>query len=438
MGDLSSLDTLEGVIQGWDICKTGSLTGAAKLLRARHVSVALLILNSEDRAVPEIDAFLREHGHVQWVAVCQPLVLQHERYRQLVAEHCCDFHTWPVDGQRLRHTLGHAHGLATLHRAPRPVPAVSARLVGRAPATRRLLDQTARVAPVRAPVLIWGESGTGKELVAQAVHEQSPYADGPFVPINCAAIAPGLVQSELFGYEKGAFTGANQSHPGLLESANGGTIFLDEIGDLPLGMQANLLRFLQEKSLMRVGGTRAVPVDARVIAASHVDLEKAVANGSFRQDLYYRLNVLTISVPPLRERKEDLEMLAAHFFERYAAERSPRLQGYSSAAHGAMRQHDWPGNVRELINRIRRALVMAEGRLVQPSDLGLAEASNGSAGCVPLDGVRVRAERQAIEVGLRNGKSVTRVAEELGISRMTLYRLMAKHGIDVPSRSRAK
>ena len=438
MGDLSPFDTVEGVIHGWDICKTSSLTGAAQLLRTRHVSVALLMLNCESRAVPEIDAFLREHGQVQWVAVCHPVVLEQERYRQLVSEHCCDFHTWPVDGPRLQHTLGHAHGLAALQRAPRTPPTVSKRLVGRAPATWRLLDQTARVAPVRAPVLIWGESGTGKELVAQAVHEQSPYADGPFVAINCGAIAPGLVQSELFGYERGAFTGASQCRAGLLESANGGTIFLDEIGDLPLGMQANLLRFLQEKSLLRVGGTRPVPVDARVIAASHVDLEAAVACGAFRQDLYYRLNVLTIMVPPLRERKEDLELLAAYFFERYAAERSPRLQGYSGAAHAAMRQHNWPGNVRELINRVRRALVMAEGRLVQPADLGLAEPCDGPADCVPLGGVRVRAERQAIEVSLRNGKSVTRVAEELGVSRMTLYRLMAKHGIDVPSRSRAK
>jgi DNA-binding NtrC family response regulator len=286
-------------------------------------------------------------------------------------------------------------------------------------------------------VLIWGESGTGKELVAQAIHARSGAAGGPFVAVNCAAIAPSLAQSELFGYVRGAFTGAVQDRRGLLESANGGTIFLDEIGDLPLELQASLLRFLQEKCVLRVGGTRSVPVNARVIAASHVDLEAAVARGAFRQDLYYRLNVLSLRVPSLRERKDDLPLLAGHFFAQFAAERAPRLRGYSGAALAALRRYHWPGNVRELINRIRRALIMAEGRLIQPADLGL-DGEAAQDGCEPLGGVRVRAERQAIEVGLGLGKSMTQVAEDLGVSRMTLYRLMAKHGISHPARAGGK
>ncbi|WP_228896238.1 sigma-54 dependent transcriptional regulator [Pseudoduganella aquatica] len=457
---------LDGLLPGWELCLAASLRDAARQLRSRSLSVGLLLLEYEPAgpgaavaaiaaataaALAELDAFLRQHHWLHWIAVCHRPLLQHEAGRKLVGEHCCDFHTWPLDSARLRHTLGHALGLAALRAVPFPplpqrggsgnheaaVGQTAGQLVGHTPAMRRLHGQIARVAPADAAVLIWGESGTGKELVAQAIHARSAAAAGPFVAVNCAAIAPGLAQSELFGHMRGAFTGAAQDRRGLLESADGGTIFLDEIGDLPLELQANLLRFLQEKSVLRVGANRSVPVNARVIAASHVDLEAAVARGAFRQDLYYRLNVLSLVVPALRERKDDLPLLADHFFERYAAERAPRLRGYSGAALAALRGHDWPGNVRELINRIRRALIMAEGRLIQPEDLGLAGTAAPD-GCEPLGGARVRAERQAIEGGLVQGKSMTQVAEELGVSRMTLYRLMAKHGISNPARARSK
>jgi DNA-binding NtrC family response regulator len=463
---------LDGLLPGWELCLAASLRDAARQLRLRPLSVGLLLLEYEPAgpgaavaalaaataaALAELDAFLRQHHWLHWIAVCHRPLLQHEAGRQLVGEHCCDFHTWPLDSARLRHTLGHALGLAALRAVPfPPLPQRGAagingaavgreaaagqttgQLVGHTPAMRRLHGQIARVAPADAAVLIWGESGTGKELVAHAIHARSAAAAGPFVAVNCAAIAPSLAQSELFGHMRGAFTGAAQDRRGLLESADGGTIFLDEIGDLPLELQANLLRFLQEKSVLRVGANRSVPVNARVIAASHVDLEAAVARGAFRQDLYYRLNVLSLAVPALRERKDDLPLLADHFFERYAAERAPRIRGYSGAALAALRRHDWPGNVRELINRIRRALIMAEGRLIQPEDLGLAGAAAPD-GCEPLGGARVCAERQAIEGGLVQGKSMTQVAEELGVSRMTLYRLMAKHGISNPARVRGK
>jgi DNA-binding NtrC family response regulator len=302
------------------------------------------------------------------------------------------------------------------------------------------------MAAVDAPVLIWGESGTGKELVAHAVHRHSARAGAPFVPINCAGLSPTLVQSELFGYERGAFTGAAREKCGLIESAQGGSVFLDEIGDLPMEMQAMMLRFLQEGTLYRVGGTQPRVVDVRIIAASHVNLEQAVARGAFRQDLFFRLNVLMLEVPALRQRKEDLPQLAQHFFDRYAAERAPQLRGYSRAAVAAMQAHDWPGNVRELINRVRRALVMAEGRLIGAADLGQpavgtapmasvefngAPASPVASAPVPRrGGARVGVERHAIEAALRGGKSVTQLAFELGVSRMTLYRQMAKHGID--------
>jgi DNA-binding NtrC family response regulator len=246
--------------------------------------------------------------------------------------------------------------------------------------------------------------------------------------VNCGAIPSTLIQSELFGHEKGAFTGADREKRGLIEAASGGTLFLDEIGDLPRELQINLLRFLQEGTISRVGSIRTIRVDARVIAATHVDLERAVANGSFREDLFYRLNVLSLRVPPLRERNEDIETLAEHFFDKFAAEKSPRLKGFSDRAFAAMRAHTWPGNVRELINRIRRAMVMAQGRLITPADLGL-EKSVG-APQEALEEARTRAEQNAIATSLkRAGKNVTLAAKHLGVSRMTLYRLMAKHGM---------
>jgi DNA-binding NtrC family response regulator len=419
-------------LKGWEICTAVGLHDAGRLMRDRCFKVGLLLLDSLEADLQGFDAFLRQNCSMRWIALCRSELLQKNVYRQLLHEHCFDFHTWPLDGARLNHTVGHAYGVASLG-APVPVHNGAdinrMSLTGNTPAIHCLRQRISRVAAVSAPVLIWGESGTGKELVARAVHDHSNRAGHPFVPINCAALAPSLVQSELFGYERGAFTGAMREKCGLIESADGGSVFLDEIGDLPMEMQAMMLRFLQEGTIHRVGATRPRHVDSRVIAATHVNLEQAVARRAFREDLFYRLNVLTLEVPPLRERKEDLPVLAQHFFQAYAGERAPQLRGFSRGALAAMREHDWPGNVRELVNRTRRALVMAEGREIEAADLDLAPAA-GITQAQPLYGTRTRAERQAIEAALCDGKSVTQVAIELGVSRMTLYRLMAKHGID--------
>jgi DNA-binding NtrC family response regulator len=249
------------------------------------------------------------------------------------------------------------------------------------------------------------------------------------VVVNCAAIPATLIQSELFGHEKGAFTGAVRQSLGLIESANGGTLFLDEIGDLPLDMQTNLLRFLQESTIDRVGSMKSIRVDVRVIAATNVNLEAAIETGAFRKDLFYRLNVLPLAVPPLRERQSEIETLAQHFYEKFGHDRSAKLKGFSRSAMMAMAAHPWPGNVRELINCIRRAVVLAEGKLITPADLGLA-SNNEPPARAPLDEARMKAERVAISQSLHNaGKNVSHAARMLRISRMTLYRLMAKHGI---------
>jgi DNA-binding NtrC family response regulator len=419
----------------WELCRATTLAEARRHLKAKQYGAGLLLVRAED-GCDSLHAFLLEHWTPRWMAVLPPAALAQPAWRQLVRDHCDDYHTWPPDPQRLRHALGHALGMAALRDdAGAAVARDDATLTGDSAAITRLRRQIAKVAAASAPVLIWGESGSGKELAAQSVHAHSARRKGPFVPINCGAIPPALIQSELFGHERGAFTGAARDKRGLIETAQGGSVFLDEIGDLPMELQANLLRFLQEQTIYRVGGTRSIAVDARVIAASHVNLAQAVQRGAFREDLYYRLNVLALDVPPLRERRDDLMPLALHFFHTFSSERAPRVRGFSSRAAQAIREYDWPGNVRELVNRVRRAMVMAEGRLILPQDLGLAAAAPVAAPML-LDAVRIRAERDAIDASLlRAGRNMTLAARDLGVSRMTLYRLLAKHGIAAPSRA---
>ena len=418
---------------GWAITMASDLNAAHRLMKEHPFRVGLLVPGKvNDTACTELDLFLRSHGAAEWVGVFEPAFLETPGCRELIVDHLFDHHTLPIHAERLVMTVGHAEGHAVLRQTTQPSESRQRdeSIVGNSAATTALLRQIRRLAKVDAPVLICGESGSGKELAAQAIHRQSSRANGPFVPVNCGAIQATLIQSELFGHVKGAFTGATTEVRGLIEAANGGTIFLDEIGDVSLDLQINLLRFLQEKSINRVGSTRTIHVDARVIAATHVDLDKAVAAGAFREDLFYRLNVLPLAVPSLRERATDIGLLAEHFFERFAKDKAPQLKGFSRRAMGALSAHSWPGNVRELINRVMRAAVMAEGRLITPQDLGLQERDESCSWDV-LEEARMRAEHGAISTSLEHsGKNVTVAAKQLGVSRMTLYRLMAKHRID--------
>lgn len=421
-----------GELRGWDVCTVESIGAAHKVLAQQHYPVGLLLDSDGSFEHDDTERFLQRHHHIRWIGVFNADLLHRPQLRQAIANHLFDFHTRPVDTVRLHHSLGHAHGMAMLARCtpPHKRSAGARHIDGQSTAIRRLRAHIDKIAAVDAPVLIAGESGSGKELAAQEIHAQSPRASGPFIAINCAAIPPSLIHSELFGYERGAFTGAAKDKPGLIEAASGGSIFLDEIGDLPLDLQASLLRFLQERTIYRVGGTRTVTVDARVIAATHVDLPKAVAEGRFREDLYYRLSVFPIRVPPLRERKDDLPMLTDIIFNKYADEKSPQLKGISKQALRAMAQHDWPGNIRELINRLRRAMVLAESRLIMPEDLELAPQDDAIILRDGLDNSRGSAERTAIWNSLAKcGNNISQAARDLGVSRMTLYRLMAKHSI---------
>jgi len=344
-----------------------------------------------------------------------------------------DYFCKPIQAEELKVVLRRALYLQRIEQENRDMQRRTTRrgfedMLGTSPSMDAVFVAVRKVAVTDAPVLVIGESGTGKELVARAVHRLGARSKGPFVAINCGAIPENLLESELFGHEKGAFTGAHVQRKGRIETAHGGTLFLDEIGDLPLPLQVKLLRFLQERKIERVGGRQEIPVDVRVVAATNADLRQAMHEGRFREDLYYRIGVVVIAVPPLRDRGDDVLVLAAAFLQQYAAEIHKRTSGFSREALAALQAHTWPGNVRELENRVKRAVVMAETPRILPADLELdgVVPSEGR----PLRDVRAELERETVQRALAKHKgNVTRTAAELGVSRPTLYGLIEKLGI---------
>ena len=308
-------------------------------------------------------------------------------------------------------------------------------IIGASPAMQEVFQTIRQVAPTRATVLIQGESGTGKELVARALHQCSPRAQGPFVPVHCAALAPTLLESELFGHEKGAFTGAVERRRGRFELADGGTLFLDEVGEIDPALQVKILRVLEERKFERVGGTETVEVDVRLVAATNRDLKKRVEEGVFREDLFYRLYVVSLTLPPLRARDGDIVLLAQHYLKALAAENGKALKGLTPEAMDALTAYAWPGNVRELRNVIERMVVLSHGDRLGVRDLPAnlrAAAGHGGAGARPGTALR-DAERQLIEEALRRHKGHrTRAARDLGISRRTLHRKLNEFGLRTP------
>ncbi|KQN48585.1 Fis family transcriptional regulator [Pseudomonas sp. Leaf48] len=411
---------------GWDV-DSCSLENAAD----RSCDVGLIRLQPYHLERPDAVKELISRSGTEWIAVLNQEVLRLQNVGDFVCEWFFDFHTLPFDVARVQVTLGRAYGMARLRgQGTVHVDQPEHELLGDSKPIRELRKLLSKLAPTESPVLIRGESGTGKELVARTLHRQSQRHSKPFVAINCGAIPEHLIQSELFGHEKGAFTGAHQRKVGRIEAAHGGTLFLDEIGDLPLELQANLLRFLQDKHIERVGGSQPIPVDVRVLAATHVDLESAIQKRRFREDLYYRLNVLQVVTAPLRERHGDLLVLANHFSHFYSHETGRRPRSFSEDALIAMGKHDWPGNVRELANRVRRGLVLAEGRQIEARDLGLISQQAITAPMGTLEDYKTRAERQALcDVLSRHSDNLSVAAKVLGVSRPTFYRLLHKHQI---------
>ncbi len=419
----------------WQVFSTPDPLHASELLSRNNISVGLVHFSKElleDKARP-ISNLLAETSGVRWVGLVEPAVLAETQTRRLIADYLYDYHTLPADPNHLSGTLGHAYGMACM------APAVSSaaengvngyQMVAFSPAMQLVTRTINKIASAEAPAILTGESGTGKELAALAIHKHSSRAQGPFIAVNCGALAEGLIQTELFGHEKGAFTGAHRDRIGRIESAHEGTIFLDEIGDLSLDLQVNLLRFLQEGTIERVGQAKSISVDVRVIAATYIDLQKAVEEGRFREDLYYRLNVLRLELPPLRERNGDVEMLANHYFRIFSKERAKCIHGFNSTALQALDMYTWPGNIRELINRVRRGVVMCERSLITAADLGLEQFQENTCCIRSLAQVRAESEKLAVDEALQHCKhNVSKTARVLGISRLTLYRLIEKYNL---------
>ena len=352
-----------------------------------------------------------------------------------VAEGAYDFYQKPVDIEALGLMIGRAIHMAKLEHENRRLALEATRrspidgIVASDEAMLRVCRAVEKVAPVDITVLLRGESGTGKELLARALHGLSGRSGNRFVAINCAAIPENLLESELFGFERGAFTGAHKTTVGKVELASGGTLFLDEIGDMPAALQAKLLRFLQERRIERIGGREEIPVDVRVVCATNQDLKQLIAGQAFREDLYYRISEVTLRVPPLRERTGGIMVLAQLFLRRYASEYGKNLRGLSADAITAIEAFDWPGNVRELESRIKAAVIMAEGPMLTAADLGL-ETTPGEIGPTTLRDARGEAERRVIREALAiTDGNISAAADRLGVSRPTLYDLMQRHGI---------
>ena len=355
-----------------------------------------------------------------------------------VASGAVDFCSKPIDLKVLRVVLDRSFKLHALQEAGRQFRLHSDQcdslcgMIGVAPVMQNLFAMIRKISANDYPVLISGESGTGKEMVAHAIHELGPRCANPMVIVNCGAIPENLLESELFGHERGAFTGAVAKKPGKLEVGNKGTIFLDEISELPLAMQVKILRCLQEGTIERVGGNQTLSLDIRIIAATNTDLKKAVDEGVFREDLYHRLNVVPIELPSLRERPEDIMVLAQHFLRKEAGSLKIGRVAFSPAAISALSSHDWPGNVREVQNRIRRALAIFSGPTITPEDLGLDACPPDSAGekLLTLQAARDRGELHCVKQALLlTGNNIAQAAKLLKTSRPTLHDLIKKHGI---------
>ncbi len=409
---------------------------ADAVLRTREVTTAVVNLGGSHDAgwIEELRNLAKRQQSIQWLALIASEYLERTSVARLIVDVFHDYLLLPIDVPALAATILRGHRMSELRgkvSAKRGEHIDVDGMVGSSPAMRDLVAAVGKVAASTASVLITGESGTGKELVARAVHRNSRFSKGPFVAINCAAIPVALIESELFGHEQGAFTGAYRRKMGLIETAIGGTVFLDEISELNFSAQATLLRFLQERVIRRVGGGLSIPVETRVIAATNANIHEAVKAGRFREDLFFRLAVLRIKIPPLRERDGDAECLADYYLRIFAREEGRSGVNLSEEAVSAIATYSWPGNVRELINRVRRAVVMTSDGEIRASDLGLT-VENIVPFAPGLDGIRGSAEAAGIRWALtQSDYNWSKAATLLRVSRSTLYRLADRRGVSL-------
>ncbi len=427
----------------YDVVVAGDRPTAIDMLRAEEPDVVTLDLGLP----PDPDGVSEGFATLSEILALKPdtkiiVASGHgarESAMRAIASGAYDFYQKPVDidelGMIVRRAF-HLHAIEADNRRLCSLPTDDARVLGgmitAAPEMLKVARTIERVANADVSVMLLGASGTGKELLARGVHQASSRKHGAFVAINCGAIPENLLEAELFGHEKGAFTGAVKTTEGKIELAQGGTLFLDEVGDIPLPLQVKLLRFLQERVIERIGGRKSIPVDTRIVCATHRNLEEMIAEGSFREDLYYRLAEIVVRIPMLAERPGDAVLLAKHFLKSFAATMNPAVKGLSPDALSAIDRWTWPGNVRELENRMKRAVIMADGKLVTASDLDLEGGDAEDGDQINLKAVRDGADRKAIRRAIaRTEGNISNAAKLLGISRPTLYDLIKQHGLRV-------
>jgi len=422
----------------YDVLLAEDRQSASVILKAERPAVITLDLGlpPQPAGVEEgfavLDEIINEHGQAKVIIITGRG--EKENALRAVDKGAYDFFYKPIQLDELKVVLRRAFYLYQLEQEQAELQQrlktdTFEGMLGTSPKMLDIFSVIRKVSTTDVPVLIMGESGTGKELVARAIHRLSIRQANSFVPINCSAIPENLIESELFGHEKGAFTGAHIQRKGRFEMADGGTLFLDEIGELPLNLQVKLLRFLQDRVVERIGGRGQIEVDSRVIAATNRDLKEAMKEGKFREDLYFRLGVILITLPPLRERAGDIFLMARAFLERYSGESRKKIKGFTDEAIDAIGLYSWPGNVRELENRIKRAVIMTEGVKITLADMEMEEPKTGNNG-MSLKDARENLEKDMLLKALsRNSGNLTKAATELGISRPTLYDLMDKLGI---------
>lgn len=418
----------------WQCISVNTIAAAIRLIKKDDIKVAIAIISSTNhrRVFDAMTRILVVDNSIQWLAITLQEQLTDCSYVKMLPAYFADYHHQPIDWAKLGNTIGHAYGMVLLaekHKKELKIINPRPRLLGDSAIMTRLKTNLAKVAGTDGSVLICGETGTGKGVCAELIHILSARQQGPFVTINCAALPPSLIHSELFGHEKGAFTGADKQYIGHIERANTGTLLLDEIGDLPIELQVHLLQFLENQSIERLGGSGPIKVDCQIIFATHINLETAVEEGRFREDLYHRLNILRLDMPSLRERREDIKSLAFEYLSHYNTEQ--KNCKLTPSALESMLCYDWPGNVRELKNRIQRAVVMAEGDKITECDLGI-KAQNFQQKAAGLAKQRIAVDTEVLLDSIqRNNHNISAAARDLNISRTTVYRLMKKCKIKV-------
>ncbi|MCF6363930.1 MAG: PEP-CTERM-box response regulator transcription factor [Gammaproteobacteria bacterium] len=431
---------LRWCFEGYDVIIAGDRQAALAAMQKHRPAVVTLDLGlppdpaNASEGLATLEEILASYPHTKIIVVTGND--DRDNAVKAVSRGAYDFYQKPVEPEILGMIIERAHTLYDLEEEHRQLQQVQTTqlegVIGASPQMQKACRMVEKVAPSNVTTLLLGESGTGKELFARALHNLSPRKSGPFIAINCAAIPEALLESELFGHEKGAFTGASKQTRGKIEYADGGTFFLDEVGDLPQSLQAKMLRFLQERVIERIGGRSEIPVDVRVICATHQNLQALIGEGQFREDLYYRISEITLQIPPLREREGDNLMLARVFLERFCRDHGQSLKGFSPEALQAIEGYHWPGNVRELENKVKRAVIMADGDYVMAEDIELDVAVGDAGAPLQLDlrEVREEAERKALQRALTLANdNVTQAAELLNVSRPTLYDLLSKYGL---------